>query len=380
VENSLFFLAKAYKKMGHNVLIVASDIGPGSKANKLPANDVIDGINVLRFKTQIPTISILKIRGQRADVSSCASVFKGLDFKPDLVVTRHHVTGLAAIKAGFKNIIYLIPGVIKFQETPYLKFNGNLKSNLKNLIIKFLILPEAERIQKSTLKKVNKIFVFSSNMKNQVLDILPDVTNKIFLTQPGIDPDFFRSDQTQREAREKIGINAEAFVFLTLARLTAHKFLDMAIEAFAIIDNKKAILLIVGDGPEKIFLENLAAERNLTGRVFFAGKTDDPVTYYVASNVFLLPSRHETFGQTIVEALVMGLPVVAIDSNEDGILTASSEIITNDVYGVLTKNNLTGYAAGMESVMQNHPYYNINRAEIVKRYSWDKLAAELIVN
>lgn len=73
----------------------------------------------------------------------------------------------------------------------------------------------------------------------------------------------------------------------------------------------KARLLIVGDGPDRRMLEQLAGELGLTGAVIFAGYQGAPRDFYHLMDVFVLASAHEAFGLVLVEAMLAGVPIVA---------------------------------------------------------------------
>ncbi len=76
-------------------------------------------------------------------------------------------------------------------------------------------------------------------------------------------------------------------------------------------------MLLVGDGPERIRLEQLCRELGLCDRVMFLGKVRDTQHVLEISDLFLLPSETESFGLAALEAMSMGVPVIS--SNTGGI-------------------------------------------------------------
>jgi glycosyltransferase involved in cell wall biosynthesis len=72
-----------------------------------------------------------------------------------------------------------------------------------------------------------------------------------------------------------------------------------------------AALVLVGDGPERRWLEALATSPLLEGRVRFTGWHAEPRRHLTTFDVFVLPSRFEGFPLSIVEAMLARLPVVA---------------------------------------------------------------------
>lgn len=113
--------------------------------------------------------------------------------------------------------------------------------------------------------------------------------------------------------RERLGIAAGAPVVLFAGRLSREKGADIAIEAFArlVRGRTDARLVLIGDGPERPALENLARSRGVAERVVFAGYQAEPGPWYRLADMVVMPSRWEALGMTAVEAMAAGLPVVA---------------------------------------------------------------------
>ena len=92
------------------------------------------------------------------------------------------------------------------------------------------------------------------------------------------------------------------------------KRVDDVVRIFAEVHKRAgrpAVLLLVGDGPERSRAEALARQLGLGGSVAFLGKMLSFVEVLQASDVFLLPSESESFGLAALEALSCGVPVVA---------------------------------------------------------------------
>lgn len=98
---------------------------------------------------------------------------------------------------------------------------------------------------------------------------------------------------------------------VTVGRLIALKRIDQLIHALA--DCPAAGLVIVGDGPERNRLENLVHDLALDERVFFAGQRAraDTLALMAACDLLVLNSSHEGFPHVALEAMSLGLPVVA---------------------------------------------------------------------
>jgi len=128
---------------------------------------------------------------------------------------------------------------------------------------------------------------------------------------------------------------------VTVGRLVPWKQIDRLIEALAQIDG--AGLVIVGDGPERSRLEDLARANNLNDRVYFAGQKSREETYglMAACDIFVLNSSYEGFPHVVLEAMFAGLPVVATA------VGGTPELVRDGENGVLIAPSATGTLANI---------------------------------
>jgi glycosyltransferase involved in cell wall biosynthesis len=143
----------------------------------------------------------------------------------------------------------------------------------------------------------------------------------------GVDTNLFNPARRSEELRRQWGAAPEDPVVLHVGRLASEKNLPVLNRAYAAMrqSNRKAKLVLVGDGPERA--QVLAAQRD----AIYAGmrKGEDLATHYASADVFLFPSTTETFGNVTVEALASGLATVAYD------YAAAAEHIIHDESGLL---------------------------------------------
>lgn len=130
---------------------------------------------------------------------------------------------------------------------------------------------------------------------------------------------------------------------LFVGRIVYQKGLDVLFKALAELQDLPWKLTLVGDGP---FLEDLKSQAKREGfldRVKFPGwvEKDQLVHYYQQANIFVLPSRHEGMSNALLEAMAMGLPIVASDiaGNEELVIPGKNGFLisTND-QGSLTRS------------------------------------------
>jgi len=98
--------------------------------------------------------------------------------------------------------------------------------------------------------------------------------------------------------------------------------------------NKKAILLLVGEGPLEASIRAKVEEKGLTDKVIFFGVTDAPEYLYNAMDLFLFPSKYEGVPLTLVEAQASGLPCIISDriSKEVAVTNLVSIVSLDDTY------------------------------------------------
>ena len=114
------------------------------------------------------------------------------------------------------------------------------------------------------------------------------------------------------ELRARLGIAEDEVAVVCVARLIEQKALGTLLRAAAAA-GPPVVVLLVGDGPERQRLEALTAE--LRSRVVFTGPIagEEIIEAYVASDIFALISRHETWGVVVDEAAACGLPLILSD-------------------------------------------------------------------
>jgi glycosyltransferase involved in cell wall biosynthesis len=156
--------------------------------------------------------------------------------------------------------------------------------------------------------------------------------SKVTLIPNGVDTSFFKP-MNKRKARNALGFEEGSLHVLTVARLEHAKGIDILLRAFAkaVQSGLKVRLVVLGDGPERANLESLANALGVRKLVSFTGFVPNELTpcYYNAADIFVLPSREETFGIVLLEAMACSLPVVG--SKVGGI----KDIIRHAVNGFL---------------------------------------------
>lgn len=140
-----------------------------------------------------------------------------------------------------------------------------------------------------------------------------------------------------RDIRRDLGLAADDIVVCTIAQLRVDKGIEQLVEVAQALRRQYPRLRFVvvgplGHGEEEFGRRMMAAAAPggaVEGVLRFVGSRDDVPDILASSDLFLFPSRAETFGRAVVEAMAAGLPVVATR------IPALEEIITRPEMGVL---------------------------------------------
>lgn len=143
---------------------------------------------------------------------------------------------------------------------------------------------------------------------------------------------------------------------LCVGRLVEQKGFDLILKAWKLLPRDLDWeLVIVGDGPQKVFLETYISENNLDN-VRLVPSTLNIKEYYNKAGVFCLPSRFEGYVLVLVEALTFALPSIAFDCE-----TGPAEIMQNDSGILVPKENVEIFADKISML--------INDSELRGKYS-----------
>ena len=138
---------------------------------------------------------------------------------------------------------------------------------------------------------------------------------------------FPREVEPKAVSRSMLNTPEDAFVISNAGRFVPRKGFDLMIRAAAKVPN--SYLWLIGDGRERQELEKLAKDEGVIERTRFIGWVDEPIHYLAASDVLVMPSRHEPLGNVILEAWQADIPVIStrsegpswyMDNGENGLL------------------------------------------------------------
>jgi L-malate glycosyltransferase len=191
---------------------------------------------------------------------------------------------------------------------------------------------------------------------------------------------------TREEARARLGLGSEQPLLAVVAQITPWKAQDDAIRIAARLAAKHpdVRLLIVGsakfvskatrfDNTRYLAeLESLTRSLGVEDNVLFMGEREDVPEILRALDVLLMPSWEEPFGRAIIEAMAMGVPVVATPQAREGIDACNDGEI-------LIATTPADFAVAIGSVLDGEagPIGARARARVVRDYGWDASLAGL---
>jgi glycosyltransferase involved in cell wall biosynthesis len=161
----------------------------------------------------------------------------------------------------------------------------------------------------------------------------------------------------------------ESFAFLSGGNLDENKNHALLLEAFARrFRGARATLRIAGDGPCRARLTEQARRLGIEAQVSFLGWLDKPgmLRELGAADCFVLPSRYETFGVVLIEALASGVPVIATRcGGPEGVVTPECGLIVEP-------DDVEALANAMVRMRESHAAYEPGK---LKRYAGERFGA-----
>lgn len=153
-------------------------------------------------------------------------------------------------------------------------------------------------------------------------------------------------DKTRKEVREEFGLPADSKLVLTLSRLMPEKGLETLIDAAGMCAHRvpDAAFIVAGEGDLREKLRGRAAKLGIDERFIFTGFRADAQRLLAAADVYVLPGMKESFGISLLEAMALGVPSIAMN------VGGPVEIIKSGESGFLL---LPGNAAALAGKIEN---------------------------
>jgi glycosyltransferase involved in cell wall biosynthesis len=184
--------------------------------------------------------------------------------------------------------------------------SGGWKLRIKPLFLRVLYnhLVDAVFVMSST----SRFFLESVGIQSAKIVVIPYAVDEDLIEQVSnaTDVDKMRLD---------LQIPIENTVFVFCAKFISRKRPNDVLRAFALVNNERSNLLMIGDGPLMKELKELSHRLTINQKVIFPGliKYSKLPMYYTASDVLVFSSEHEPYGLPVNEAMLCGKPVIVSD-------------------------------------------------------------------
>lgn len=313
VAKSVQTFLEDYRRLRQRVLVVAPQFPEGGAPERIERSvervPALQNFNGSDFSVSLPL--------------SAESMDRITAMKPDLLHAHHPFllgdTALRASAATGAPVIFTHHTLYE-QYTHYVPFDS---PRLKEFVIE---------LSTRFANRCHGVIAPSESIAE--LLVSRGVTTPIRVVPTGIDTKALSSGNRSR-GRRQWDIPQDAVVIGHLGRLAPEKNLSFLSEAVAsaLKREKKAWLLIVGDGPSREEMEKIMADHKVADRVRFAGKLTGKALHdaYAAMDVFAFASQSETQGMVLAEAMAAGNPVIALDAS------GAREIVRDKENGRLLK-------------------------------------------
>lgn len=234
---------------------------------------------------------------------------------------------------------------------------------------------------KRIIKKTDKIQVISNYLKDFALH--QGAISPIAVVPNGVDLKKYKTQSVKhKNLKLKYNIKDNEKIVITTSRLVYKNGIDILIKAINelknIIPQSRIKLFILGDGVLRKELENLTEELNLKNEVIFLGfiAQDEIYDYLKIADVFVRPSRSEGLGNSFLEAMAAGIPVIgaAVGGIPDFLINGKTGLFCEaDNYKDLAKKIKLILEDGKlrEKIILN------GKNLVEEKYDWEKISKKM---
>lgn len=328
IGKNSFKLAEAFRDKGYKVEFVINNFN-GKYIDQIPNDIAVVDLKSNRFFCSLPKI------------------YKYLkQTEPDaFIVARDYI-----------NIpIIIIKNILRIKTRLMISCHTNMAEEVKyaglkrKIFLKIILF-----LTRFTYRYADSVVVVSEGIKNDVhiysgLD--KDRITTIY--NPIIDS---KMEAQMKEEVECKWIEVDEKVIISVGRLTRQKDFVTLIKAFDLVKKQYegVKLIILGEGEDRVKLQKLIDEMGLGKEVNLWGYVNNPYAYLKKADLFVLASAWEGFGNSIVEAMATGIPLICTDCP-----SGPSEILANGKYGDLVK-------VGDYEELSKRILYNLRNVNVLK--------------
>ena len=226
----------------------------------------------------------------------------------------------------------------------------------------------------SKLIEIDAIACVSNAWRDDFKNKFPLLANKTFTVY-----NVFNSITIKKMAETFIpNYNNKKFNIVTVSRLedTQKKISQIPRICKKLLEqnNEQFHWYIIGEGPSRQNVELAIKETNTSNYITLLGSKENPYPYIKNANLFVLNSEWESYGMVLMEALILGVPVVTTN------YLAAYEIVKNNINGIIADNNTNAMADAIKLII-NNPQIYINLKDACQKYNYSpELALHQLYN
>jgi glycosyltransferase involved in cell wall biosynthesis len=357
-EQQALGLARALTRADADVRMVTTLFADG-----LPRRETIDGIDVERIRVPLarnvaekgPAFHAAKISQIVTMALHVARAARGVD------IVHAHCLSASSLGAVIGARLAGVPVIVK----PSL---GGVDGELRKLVVS-----AASKPLLAMLRSVDRFAIMSEEIARELTDagVAPE---RFSAVDNGIDLDRFSpaSESERGVLRARLGIPSGP-VALFVGQYVRRKGVRELLAAWSSVRERfpSATLVLAGHGSEQSAIDE--AVRVPNGGVMDLGSRTDVVDVIRAADLLVLPSRNESFGNVIVEALACGLPVLV------GRTGVATQLDLDGTAGrLIDPESPASIADGLVEFLddpERRAAAGVRGRELVRRYDFDRVAA-----
>ena len=194
--------------------------------------------------------------------------------------------------------------------------------------------PSFRPITKFSIEKSDGLTAVSRYLQQETLTTFGCTACRIEVVPNFIDPEVY--DRSKYTSILDEQVDGDKRVLMHVSNFRPVKRVRDVVLVFArVVERVPSVLIMVGDGPDRVVAEAEARDLNVADKVFFLGKIEAVAPLLAGADLFLLPSNSESFGLSALEALACGVPVIGADvgglpevvrQGETGVLCAPGDV------------------------------------------------------
>lgn len=199
------------------------------------------------------------------------------------------------------------------------------------------------------LNRFDAFYCVSESVKHKLEAFRPKYSERCKVLHNFIDINEIREKAEKAPEKDDCGQVCNGLRIVSVARLAHEKRIDIAIEAAAVLKLHGVDFhwFFIGNGPLSEELQKLIKQKGLESCVTLLGFRANPYPYMKECDIFVQTSQEEGYSISILEAKVLGCPIVATD------IAANAEQITNGENGWLVPLSADAFAAKLEELARN---------------------------